>query len=85
MRIILIEDNQSLARGITYRLQDLGHAVDVISDGLAGDEFLVGDRGDMVILDINLPRRDGISLLRAMRARGDGAARAAPDRAGRNP
>src|SRR6056297_2072956 len=72
MRIILIEDNQSLARGITYRLQDLGHAVDVISDGLAGDEFLAGDRGDMVILDINLPRRDGLSLLRAMRARGDG-------------
>jgi len=72
MRIVLVEDNQSLARGITYRLQDLGHAVDLISDGLAADEFLRGGGGDMVILDINLPRIDGLTLLRDMRARGDG-------------
>jgi DNA-binding response OmpR family regulator len=72
MRIVLVEDNQSLARGITYRLQDLGHAVDLISDGLAADEFLRGGGGDMVILDINLPRMDGLTLLRDMRARGDG-------------
>ncbi|GAA5070015.1 response regulator transcription factor [Roseibacterium beibuensis] len=72
MRIVLIEDNQSLAKGITYRLQDLGHAIDVISDGLAADEFLRGGGGELVILDINLPRMDGLSILRAMRARGDG-------------
>jgi len=72
MRIVLIEDNQGLARGIAYRLQDLGHAVDVISDGLAADEFLRSGGGDLVILDINLPRLDGVSLVRAMRARGDG-------------
>jgi DNA-binding response OmpR family regulator len=72
MRIVLVEDNQSLAQGITYRLQDLGHAVDLISDGLAADEFLRGGGGDMVILDINLPRLDGLTLLKDMRARGDG-------------
>ncbi len=72
MRIVLVEDNQSLAQGITYRLQDLGHAVDLVSDGLAADEFLRGGGGDMVILDINLPRVDGLTLLRDMRARGDG-------------
>ncbi|MBY6200211.1 response regulator transcription factor [Maritalea mobilis] len=72
MRIVLIEDNQSLAKGITYRLQDLGHAIDVLSDGLAADEFLRGGGGELVILDINLPRMDGLSILRAMRARGDG-------------
>lgn len=72
MRIVLIEDNQSLAKGITYRLQDLGHAIDVVSDGLAADEFLRGGGGELVILDINLPRMDGLSILRAMRARGDG-------------
>ena len=72
MRIVLVEDNQSLAQGITYRLQDLGHAVDLVSDGLAADEFLRGGGGDMVILDINLPRVDGLTLLKDMRARGDG-------------
>jgi DNA-binding response OmpR family regulator len=72
MRVVLIEDNQSLAQGITYRLQDLGHSVDVISDGLAGDEFLNRGGGDLLILDINLPRMDGLSVLRALRARGDG-------------
>ena len=72
MRIVLIEDNQSLAAGIAYRLQDLGHSVDQLGDGLASDEFLRGGGGDLVILDINLPRMDGLTLLRAMRARGDG-------------
>lgn len=72
MRIVLVEDNQSLARGIAYRLQDLGHAVDLISDGMAADEFLRGGGGDLVILDINLPRISGLTLLRDMRARGDG-------------
>lgn len=44
----------------------------MISDGLAADEFLRSGGGDLVILDINLPRLDGVSLVRAMRARGDG-------------
>lgn len=72
MRILLVEDNQSLAKGIAYRLQDLGHAVDLFSDGLEADEFLRSGGGDLMILDINLPRMDGLSILRGMRARGDG-------------
>lgn len=71
MRIILVEDNASLARGITYRLQDAGHAVDVLDDGEAADSYLRSDQADIVILDINLPGRDGIEVLKAMRARGD--------------
>lgn len=71
MRIILVEDNASLARGITYRLQDAGHAVDVLDDGDVADSYLRADQADLVILDINLPRRDGIAVLKGMRARGD--------------
>ena len=40
MRIALIEDNESLARGIENALQDQGHAVDWLQDGLAGSAFL---------------------------------------------
>ncbi|NNF23291.1 MAG: response regulator transcription factor [Rhodobacteraceae bacterium] len=71
MRIVLVEDNESLAKGISYRMEDLGHAVDLVSDGLQADNHLRTDGGDLVILDINLPGLDGLSLLRRMRGRGD--------------
>lgn len=71
MRIVLVEDNESLAKGISYRMEDLGHAVDHVSDGLQADDHLRTDGGDLVILDINLPGLDGLSLLRRMRGRGD--------------
>lgn len=71
MRIVLVEDNASLARGIAYRMEDSGHAVDILSDGLQADDFLRSDDADVVILDINLPGLDGLSVLRRMRERGD--------------
>ena len=71
MRIVLVEDNASLAAGICYRLQDAGHAVDVLDDGLAASTYLATDNADLVILDINLPGRDGLDLLKDMRQRGD--------------
>ncbi|MBF9047032.1 response regulator [Rhodobacterales bacterium LSUCC0031] len=72
MRIVLVEDHDSVAKGIRYRMEDLGHSVDVIADGLAADQHLRDGGGDLVILDINLPGLDGLSILRAMRQRGDG-------------
>ena len=71
MRIILVEDNQALAKGIAYRLRDLGHGVDVVQDGDSADAFLHRTKSDLLILDINLPGQDGLSVLRQMRARGD--------------
>jgi DNA-binding response OmpR family regulator len=71
MRIVLVEDNQSLRKGITYRLTDDGHAVDVLEDGNAAASFLKGEHCDLVILDINLPGRDGLDVLADMRQRED--------------
>lgn len=71
MRIVLVEDNDGLARGIAYQLQDLGHGVDVLSDGDAADAFLRRETSDLLILDINLPGADGLTILRNLRARGD--------------
>ncbi len=51
MRIILVEDNESLAKGIAYRMEDAGHAVDILHDGLAADAYLRSDGGEVVILD----------------------------------
>lgn len=71
MRIAIIEDNMSIANGIAYRLQDSGHATDVLHSGLDASDFLATDDNDLVILDINLPGIDGLSLLKEMRKRGD--------------
>lgn len=71
MRIVIIEDNESVAKGIAYVLRDTGHAVDLIHDGAAADEFLQQDGADLIVLDINLPGMNGIEVLRRMRLRGD--------------
>lgn len=71
MRITLVEDNASLAKGISYRLEDEGHAVDWIDDGAEAERYLVQDGADLIILDINLPGIDGLTLLKQMRKRGD--------------
>ena len=71
MRITLIEDNLSLARGIENALRDQGHAVDHLDDGRAGDEFLRTAGADVAIVDFNLPGMSGIEIIRALRARGD--------------
>ncbi len=71
MRIAIVEDNESVAKGIAYRLEDRGHATDLIHDGADADAFLQSDANDLVVLDINLPHLDGLSVLRNLRARGD--------------
>ena len=71
MRITLVEDNISLAKGITYRLEDAGHSVDAIANGDEAQDYLIKDGADLVILDINLPGTNGLDLLSQMRKRGD--------------
>lgn len=71
MRIVIVEDNESVARGIAYVLRDTGHAVDLIHDGAEADAFLRGDGADLIVLDINLPGMDGTEVLANLRRRGD--------------
>jgi two-component system OmpR family response regulator len=71
MRVVLVEDNISLARGIQNALQDQGHAVDHLEDGQDGETFLRQENCDVAIIDVNLPRLSGFDLVRRMRSRGD--------------
>lgn len=71
MRIVIVEDNRNVAKGIAYRLEDRGHATDVLHDGISADAFLRDDGNDLIVLDINLPGLDGLTILRNLRARGD--------------
>jgi two-component system OmpR family response regulator len=72
MRIAIVEDNETLANAIAYRLRDRGHAADVLNDGEEADAFLTREGADLVVLDINLPGKNGLDVLRALRGRGDG-------------
>ncbi|GAA6208358.1 response regulator transcription factor [Cognatishimia sp. WU-CL00825] len=72
MRIAVIEDNETLANAIAYRLRDRGHSADVLLDGDLAHTFLTREGADLVVLDINLPGRSGLDILRALRRRNDG-------------
>ena len=67
MRILLVEDNKRLSESLRLTLQDDGYAVDVVYDGLDGEEMGLMDVYDIIILDIMLPGKDGIQVCRALR------------------
>ncbi|QFT74075.1 response regulator transcription factor [Ruegeria sp. THAF33] len=73
MRIVIVEDNETLANAIAYRLRDRGHAADVLTDGDAADLYLEQEGADLIVLDINLPGRSGLEILQSLRQRGDSA------------
>ncbi|WP_236938066.1 response regulator [Frigidibacter mobilis] len=74
MRILLVEDNRALAEGLATILRGTGHAVDVVQDGASAEVLAAAESFDLVILDLNLPQMDGLSVLRAMRDRQNRAA-----------
>lgn len=66
MRIVLIEDNDLLAKAVKHALQEDGHAVDWLVNGDEADDFLAREGGDLAIVDINLPRRSGIEIIQRL-------------------
>ncbi|WP_174874812.1 response regulator [Vogesella oryzae] len=69
MRIILIEDQPELAHWLSRALTASGYVVDTIGDGIDADNALQTVAYDLAILDMNLPRMDGASILQRLRAR----------------
>ena len=74
MRILLVEDNLSLSEGLASILRGSGYAVDVVQDGASADALASAESFDLVILDLNLPQMDGLSVLRSLRDRKNTAA-----------
>ncbi len=72
MRVLIVEDDKKTASFLRKALLEEGFAVDVCSDGEAALATLLATRYDVVVLDIMLPGRDGISLLRALRTQKNG-------------
>ena len=61
-----------IGESLRNALRGSGYAVDWVRDGRAADGTLATERFDLVLLDLGLPQRDGIEVLQALRARGDG-------------
>jgi two-component system response regulator QseB len=71
MRVLLVEDDAMIAQGLQAGLRQSGFVVDWVADGSAANAALQSESFDLVLLDLGLPKRDGPSVLRDMRARGD--------------
>lgn len=71
MRVLLVEDDAMIGRALHAGLCGSGFSVDWVTDGNAAETSLLGGGYDLVVLDLGLPRKDGMELLRAMRAKAD--------------
>ncbi|MET0542383.1 MAG: winged helix-turn-helix domain-containing protein [Variovorax sp.] len=70
MRLLVVEDDILLGEALAAGLRQLGHAVDWFGDGAKADAALSGAAFDAVVLDLGLPRGDGMVWLRRWRERG---------------
>jgi two-component system response regulator QseB len=71
VRILLIEDDPLLGDALRTGLRELGLLVDWLRDGVLAEEALQQTPYDVVVLDLGLPRKDGMQVLNAWRSRGD--------------
>ena len=70
MRILLAEDERSLSKALVALLEKNKYSVDAVYDGEEALNYIEAGNYDAVILDIMMPKRDGISTLKELRTRG---------------
>jgi two-component system, OmpR family, copper resistance phosphate regulon response regulator CusR len=69
MRVLVVEDERKVASFLRQGLEEEGHTVEVAADGLTALDLIVGAPAyDLIVLDVMLPRLDGFSVLRTLRA-----------------
>jgi len=72
MRVLLVEDDHMIGKAVQQALREAGYATDWVRDGAAALDSLLCFTYDTVLLDLGLPRLDGMAVLQALRARGQG-------------
>ena len=73
MRALLAEDDRMIGEAVVNALKDASYAVDWVRDGEAACDALDSHDYDVVLLDLGLPGKDGLAVLRSRRSRGDAA------------
>lgn len=69
MRLLLVEDNEALGRGLYAGLSEAGYAVDWVKDGETAISAIFSEEYDVVTLDLGLPKKSGIEVLSEIRGR----------------
>lgn len=67
VNILIVEDERHLAESIARRLQEEGYSVDIAHDGVDGERLGLTKRYQLIILDLLLPQKDGLQVLRELR------------------
>jgi DNA-binding response OmpR family regulator len=70
MRILIVEDEFHLAEALTQILKKNNYTVDAVYDGESGLDYAISNIYDLIVLDIMLPKMDGISILKNIRGEG---------------
>ncbi|GAA1481477.1 two-component system response regulator MprA [Gordonia sinesedis] len=71
MRILVVDDDRAVRESLRRSLTFNGYAVDTAGDGIEALEKIVADRPDVAILDVMMPRLDGLEVCRRLRSTGD--------------
>jgi two-component system OmpR family response regulator len=71
MRILLVEDDPMIGAAVATALRDAAYAVDWVKDGATANRVLDGNEHQAVLLDLGLPGRDGLDVLRRLRQAGN--------------
>ncbi|MBL0425164.1 response regulator [Ramlibacter alkalitolerans] len=71
MRLLLVEDDTMIGKAVLDVLRSEHYAVDWVRDGEAADAALLAEQYDLVLLDLGLPKADGLQVLRSLRGRRD--------------
>ena len=70
MKVLVIEDDPTVGQFVKRGLEEQRWQVELVADGEEGEERALRDQYDLVILDMRLPRRPGLDVLRNLRAHG---------------
>ncbi len=70
MRVLVVEDEKKVAGFIKRGLEQEGYVVDTAMDGVEGEEYADAHEYDVIVLDIMLPRKDGIEVLKDIKGKG---------------
>jgi DNA-binding response OmpR family regulator len=70
-KILLVEDEEKIAEFVVRGLQNAGYQVEHVSDGVTGLKHLIKDNFDLVLLDLMLPKLNGLELLQQLRQEGN--------------